>query len=98
MDEVMTVPPPTSIFTCAVVAPRFTSRIFPLMMFRALRRMSRLPCRDDGLLTPASCRHGEPCPRREADRLEVAGDPAVRRSQVHVQVRFSRGEDAPMPR
>src|SRR5262244_252874 len=48
MDEVMMVPPPTSIFTWAVVAPRFTSRILPLMMFRALRRMVLSLCRDDG--------------------------------------------------
>src|SRR5438128_733929 len=34
--EVMTCPPPTSILTCSVVAPFFTSTIMSLMRFHAL--------------------------------------------------------------
>src|SRR5215510_2904437 len=41
MDAVTTVPP-TSIFTCAVVAPLVTSTIFPLSVLRALIFMSLL--------------------------------------------------------
>src|SRR5262249_25468053 len=39
MDAVMTAPPGNSIRTCAVVAPFFTSRIFPFNTLRALNRM-----------------------------------------------------------
>src|SRR5215467_12382339 len=68
------------------------------MMFRALRRMVVSLCWDDDLLTPALCRYGELCPRGEPDRLEMTGDPAVRGSQVHVQVRLSRCADAAIPK
>src|SRR5262244_3482893 len=88
MDEVMMVPPPTSIFTWAVVAPRFTSRILPLMIFRALRRMlvSFLVMR--GLLVPAAGRHGQARSLREPDGLQMARGPAIQRPHVYVQVRL----------
>src|SRR5260370_1263650 len=55
MDDVITVPPPTSILTCAVVASVVTSRILPLMILRALSRMF------------VSLRSLAPAPRRDAD-------------------------------
>src|SRR5258708_23453622 len=45
MDDVITVPPPTSIRTWAVVEPSFTSSTLPLMMLRALSRMVASPSR-----------------------------------------------------
>jgi hypothetical protein len=96
MDDVITVPPPTSILTCAVVAPRVTSRIVPLMMLRALRRIlvffSSVSC----LLTPAGCRYRDPRSRGQPDGLEMAGDLPILGAQVHVHVGLLRGEDAAM--
>src|SRR5262245_57471269 len=43
MDAVMTVPPPTSIRTWAVVVPRVTSTTRPLIMLRALSFIANLP-------------------------------------------------------
>src|SRR5258705_7663368 len=95
MDDVITVPPPTSILTWAVVEPSFTSSTLPLMMLRALSRMSGPPCCWlEVSLTEAGRGDREPRPRGQVDRFEVTGDPAVLGPQVHVHVRFLRGEDA----
>src|SRR6202158_2576848 len=95
MDDVITVPPPTSILTWAVVAPSFTSSTLPLMMLRALSRMSLSPsCWLEVSSVEAARRDRQPRPRGQADRLEVSGDPAVLGPQMHVHVRFLRSEDA----
>src|SRR5258708_5977017 len=95
MDDVITVPPPTSIRTWAVVEPSFTSSTLPLMMLRALSRMVASPSRRlEVSLGEAGRGDRELRPRGQSDRLEVTGDPAVLGPQVHVHVRFLRGEDA----
>src|SRR5689334_9303439 len=89
-------PPPTSIRTLAVVAPSLTSTTLPLMTLRALSRMLVSLGWPAASLCPARRRDREPRARSEADRLEMAGDPAVRGAHVHVHVRLPRGEDAAM--
>src|SRR5262245_45568007 len=78
----MTVPPPTSIFTWAVVAPRVTLTTRPFMTFRALSFIT----------SPSAAARG-PCPRVDRNLLRVR-TLALEGPKVPMQVRLPGSEDA----